>query len=107
MDNESYQYMTIGHVAMRGTKEKLSSPFLAESDSGERVEQILKNGGFLERERSTSRFPGFRTVGSPRAKKQSCSKRQGLPVGTGFVEFQKLQEVGFSPTCFNPCLRAL
>ena len=40
------------------------------------------------------RFPGFQTVGSCRAKKQSCSTRQGLRVGTGFVEFRQLQEVG-------------
>ena len=41
-----------------------------------------------------SRFPGVRTVGSLRAKKQSCSTQQGLRVGTGFVEFRQLQEVG-------------
>ena len=41
-----------------------------------------------------SRFPGFRTVGSRRAKKQSCSTQQGLCVGTGFGEFRQLQEVG-------------
>ena len=41
-----------------------------------------------------SRFPGFQTVGSRWAKKQSCSTRQGLRVGIGFVEFRQLQEVG-------------
>ena len=41
-----------------------------------------------------SRFPGFRTVGSRRAKKQSCSTRKWLRVSTGFVEFRQLQEVG-------------
>ena len=41
-----------------------------------------------------SRFPSFRTIGSRRAKKQSCSKLQGLRVGTGFAEFRKLREVG-------------
>ena len=41
-----------------------------------------------------SRFPGFQTIGSRRAKKQSCSTRQGLRVGTGFGEFRQLQEVG-------------
>ena len=41
-----------------------------------------------------SRFPGFRIVGSRQAKKQSCSAWQGLHVGTYFVEFQQLQEVG-------------
>ena len=54
MDKESYQPITIGHVAMRGTKEELSSPFFVGSGSGERGEQILKNGGFLERENATS-----------------------------------------------------
>ena len=41
-----------------------------------------------------SRFPGFQSVGSRRAKKQSCSTRQGLRVDTIFMEFQQLQEVG-------------
>ena len=41
-----------------------------------------------------SRFPGFWTIGSRRAKKQSCSTRQGLRVGTDFGEFRQLQEVG-------------
>ena len=31
---------------------------------------------------------GDRTVGFRRSKKQSCSPRQGLRVGTGFVEFR-------------------
>ena len=41
-----------------------------------------------------SRFPDFRTVGSHQAKKQSCSTRQGLCVGTGSMEFQQIKEVG-------------
>ena len=41
-----------------------------------------------------SRFPGIWTVGSCRAKKQSCSTLQGLRVGIGFGEFRQLQEVG-------------
>ena len=41
-----------------------------------------------------SRFPGFQTVGSRRAKKKSCSTRQGLRVGIDFGEFRQLQEVG-------------
>ena len=41
-----------------------------------------------------SRFLGFRIIASRRAKKQSCSTRQGLRLGTGFVEFRQLQEVG-------------
>ena len=40
------------------------------------------------------RFIGFRTVGSYQAKKQSYSMRQGLRMGTRFVEFRQLQEVG-------------
>ena len=54
MDKESYQPMTIGHVAKRGTKEDLSSPFGLVRVVGKRGEQILKNGGFLERESPTS-----------------------------------------------------
>ena len=54
MDKESYQPMTIRHVAKRGTKRAFFSIFGDESDSGERGEQILKNGGFLERESTTS-----------------------------------------------------
>ena len=42
MDKESYQLMKIGHVASERTKGDLSSPFLAESGSGERGEEILK-----------------------------------------------------------------
>ena len=41
-----------------------------------------------------SRFPGVRTVGSRRAKKQSCYTLQGLRVDTCFVGFRQLQEVG-------------
>ena len=40
-----------------------------------------------------SRFPGVRTVGSCRAKKQSCSTLQGLCVDTDFVNFRQLQKV--------------
>ena len=41
-------------MAKRGTKGDFSSPFLLESDNEERGEQILKNGGFLERESASS-----------------------------------------------------
>ena len=51
---------------------------------------------------SLSRFPVIRTVGSRQSKKQSQSTRQGLRVGTDFVEFQQLQEVGvFSYLCYS------
>ena len=42
---------------------------------------------FLERERLLSSFPTNPTVGSLRDKKESCSTRKGLRVGTGFREF--------------------
>ena len=48
----------------------------------------------LEKERLISKFPDVLNVGSCRSKKQSRSTRQGLRVGTNFVEFRKLQEVG-------------
>ena len=41
-----------------------------------------------------SRFSAIRTVGSRQSKKQSCSTRRGLRVGTDLVEFRQLQEVG-------------
>ena len=61
MDKESYQPMTIGHVAKRGTKRVFFSIFGAESGGGERGEKILKQLRFLERESSFSLdFPTFR-----------------------------------------------
>ena len=42
----------------------------------------------------SQRTPGFWGVrGFQRGKKQSCSPRQGLHVGTSFVEFRQLREV--------------
>ena len=41
-----------------------------------------------------SRFPGFRAVGSRRAKKQSCSTSYGLRMGINFGEFRQIQKVG-------------
>ena len=41
-----------------------------------------------------SKIPEDRTVESRRAKRQSCSPLQELCVGTDFVEFQQLREVG-------------
>ena len=51
---------------------------------------------FRERERELllSRFPAVQIVGSRRSKKKSRSTRRGLCVGTDFVEFRQLQEVG-------------
>ena len=46
---------------------------------------------FRERERECllSKIPGDRTVGFLLSKKESCSMRRGLRVGTGFKEFRK------------------
>ena len=49
---------------------------------------------FVEREHLLSRIPVNQTVGSRRSKKESCSTRRGLRVGTNLVEFRQLQEVG-------------
>ena len=40
---------------------------------------------------------GDPTVGIRLDEKEGCSTRRDLPVGTGFEEFQKFQEVGVSP----------
>ena len=54
----------------------------------------------LEREHLLSRILANRTVGFRRSKKESCSTRRGLRVGTNLVEFRQLQEVGiFSYLC--------
>ena len=42
---------------------------------------------FLERESFLSKNTGDLTVGSLRDKKENCSTRRGLHVGTGFVSF--------------------
>ena len=54
MDKESYQAITIGHVAKRGTKRAFFFIFGAESGSVERGDHFFFNEGFLERESSTS-----------------------------------------------------
>ena len=54
---------------------------------------------FLEREREPllSKISGNPTVGSLQDKKERCSSRRGLRVGTGFREFpQILRGRGFS-----------
>ena len=43
-----------------------------------------------EKEPLLSRFAGNPTVGSLRDKKESCSTRRGLRVGTGFEEFRQI-----------------
>ena len=58
----------------------------------------MGNGNYLlERERLLSRIVGDSTVGSLRDKKESCSTRKGLRMGTGFREFpQTPKGRGFS-----------
>ena len=56
-------------------------------------EKERENRGILERQSlPLSRISGDRTVGFLRGKKQSCSPRQGLRVGTGFGEFRQTPE---------------
>ena len=48
------------------------------------------NGDFpLERERLLSKISHDPTVDSLRDKKESCSTRRGISVGTGFKEFRQ------------------
>ena len=55
-----------------------------------------------------SKNTGDPTVGSLRDKKESCSTRRGLRVGTGFREFpQTLRGRGFSLLEFIPVLSTL
>ena len=52
---------------------------------------------FLEIEKLLSKIPGNPTVGSLRDKKENCSTRRGLRVGTRFREFpQTPRGRGFS-----------
>ena len=52
---------------------------------------------FLARWRLLSSFPANPTVGNLRGKKENCSTRKGLRVGTGFREFpQTPRGRGFS-----------
>ena len=61
-----------------------------------------KNGDFFsERVFLLSRNMGDPTIGSLRDKKESCSTRRGLHVGTGFREFsQTPRGRGFSLLAF-------
>ena len=47
-----------------------------------------------------SKIPGNQTVGFRRSKKGKRSTRSVLRVDPGFMSFDKLQEVGFSPYLF-------
>ena len=51
-----------------------------------------KEWDFREKLYLLSRIPGYRTVGFRRGKKQSCSPRQGLRVGTSFRKFRQTSE---------------
>ena len=55
-----------------------------------------------------SKIPGDPTVEIRREKKQSCSTRRDLHMGTGFEEFQKTPRGrGFSLFGFILCLRTM
>ena len=72
--------------------------------SRENVGDAVASGlcDFLEREHHLSKIPANQTVGFRRSKKESCSARRGLRVGTNLVEFRQLQEVGiFSYLCYS------
>ena len=72
--------------------------------STENVGDAVASGlcDFLEREHLLSRILANRTVGFRRSKKESCSTRRVLRVGTNLVEFRQLQEVGiFSYLCYS------
>ena len=49
MDKESYQPMTIGHVAIKGPKEEVSSPFLLDPAVGREESKFEKWRVFRER----------------------------------------------------------
>ena len=59
--------------------------------SGEKGGSRFSNmeGFYREKLYLLSRIPDGRTIGFRRGKKQSCSPRQGLHVGTSFMEFQQ------------------
>ena len=72
----------------------------------EREKEREKGRYFRERDSTFSlKFSGDRTVGSRRDKRQSCSKLQGLCVGTGFEEFRQLREVGVFSYLDIPCFK--
>ena len=66
---------------------------------GKRRDAVAKHGVILERERVKllSKISGDPTIDSLQDKKESCSTRRGLRVGTGFREFpQTPRGRGFS-----------
>ena len=75
----------------------LSYPKLFGREIRERKGKREKGRDFRERERGSTfslKFSGDRTIGSRRVKRQSCSTLKGLCVGTSFMEFRKIWEVG-------------
>ena len=73
----------------------------------EREKEKKEKGRDLRERGSTFslKFSDDQTVGSRRAKRQSCSTLQGLCVGTGFEEFRQLREVGVFSYFDIPCLK--
>ena len=71
-----------------------NSVISSKREKGQWLEQKKKTQGssrffffFLEREPLLSSFPENPTVGIFRGKKESCSTRRGLRVGSSFEEF--------------------
>ena len=71
----------------------LSSPNLSDQKTGRTAgagQRSRFGFYFLEREPLLSSFPANPTVDSLRDKKESCSTRRGLLVGTGFKEVRQI-----------------
>ena len=89
--------MRNGHVALRG---QVSCPNLDQMDwerKREREKEQMEERGkvwdfWREKLYLLSRIFGDRTGELRRGKKQSCSPRQGLHVGTSFGEFRQTPE---------------
>ena len=84
---------------------------LAERGKGERKEEGEKwreEEKMRERLLLLSKFLGDPTIDLRRSKRQSSSTRRGLQIKAEIEEFRQTPRGrGFSPTQFNPCLRAI
>ena len=78
MDKESYQPMTIGHVAKRGTKRAFFSILGAESGIGERGEQLLKQWRVFRKRKCNFSLNFLAFEPSIRIGLRSIGRRPGL-----------------------------
>ena len=109
MDKESYQPMTNGHLAKRGTKRAFFSIFEAESGNGERGEHILKQWRVF-RERKFNFYLDISAFGpsvrvGPRSKVVLRDKGYAWALVLG--SFDNSKRYGSSPTRLFSVLRAL